>query len=1145
MSNLELTYQSFIERITDTGKKEIIVSLLGQLITVLLIFTILIFILTLLEALFGFNTSVRTFLFYFSISAFSASIVSVLLFSARSINKLRTAELISKYAKLIGSRIPKIKDKLINAVQIFRFTKENPSFYSGSLAESLIFQIKSETDSYDFIKTVSYDKIFKRAIVFALVLLFYISSLLIFPTSMLDAAYRLIDYQYTFIDNSLGITFEIKPGNAEITKGESIELDAFIKFSDPLYTTDKIILYTKEFSRDNIPLSSSEKEIVSTKQNHFKTVLNGITSDIEYWFEYKGVRSSSYKISVTNRPVIKVVKVTIYPPAYTKLPSRVVEGTDITTIFGSKIYVEVESSENVSKSSLLFGNNQLLMEVNGNNSSVSFNANGSSKFRIKISKEHNGVEIDNLNSPEFNLKVYPDEYPGISVIEPSQDYLLKGEKQVLINTKVTDDFGFSKVRIGYKLSKSKYGMADNDFRYKDVHIENKDATGLIVPYTFDLKDLHLAMEDEVEYFMEVYDNDAISGPKISRSQTHRLIYPSLEALLKKTEKSKDEIENTLQSAYENMLELQKEFDEIKDKLKENPEELSLNDPLKNQQLQNKLENLQNQLSSTQQKLDELMNDLRMNNQISKETLEKYMEIQKLFQKIDSKELREALQKLREAMKNFSKEQLQEAMKNFKFDEEAFKKSIEKTKELLNKILNEQKFGELTQKLDDITKKQDELKEQTKNTDEDDINKMNELSKTQEQIKNEYDEFRKQLQELLESMKKTHDKDFVKKMEEMLKNMNKKNTEQKMNQSSQNLQNSQKNSSQKQQQQISSELNQMNEQMQNLLSEMIDKENSKLQEKMQEILEQLQQMSQKQGDLMKESEQFDKNSPDSDYKKNKSEQEKLSQQLSETIDEIMSLSQQMGINPMMSKNLGDAYNNMNNASEQLSKKDGKSANQSQTDAKESLDKAIEKMQSMCKGNNGKSGRGSLSQLLQMLEQMIARQQALNQQMGQMSQQGNEGQYTQEQMAQMQKLSTEQETLRKNLQQLNEEFKKQQELEGKKLLGDLDYIQKEMLEVIKDLQNNNITPETRKRQEKILSRLLDFQLSAREKDFEQKRESRPGKNFDRSSPPEIVISKPTIIDGINQDALELQNEDYYDDYKLLIQKYKALLQKNRNK
>jgi hypothetical protein len=150
-------------------------------------------------------------------------------------------------------------------------------------------------------------------------------------------------------------------------------------------------------------------------------------------------------------------------------------------------------------------------------------------------------------------------------------------------------------------------------------------------------------------------------------------------------------------------------------------------------------------------------------------------------------------------------------------------------------------------------------------------------------------------------------------------------------------------------------------------------------------------------------------------------------------------------------------------------------------------------------------------------------------------GNEGKLSQEQMAQMQKLATEQQQIKDGVNQLNEEFKKQQESEGKKLLGNLDQVQKDMQEIIKDLQENNVTPETKKRQEKILSRMLDFQLSTREKDFEQKRESRPGKNFDRTSPSEIVISRPNIINGINQDALEIQKENYTEDYEVLIQKY----------
>ena len=52
---------------------------------------------------------------------------------------------------------------------------------------------------------------------------------------------------------------------------------------------------------------------------------------------------------------------------------------------------------------------------------------------------------------------------------------------------------------------------------------------------------------------------------------------------------------------------------------------------------------------------------------------------------------------------------------------------------------------------------------------------------------------------------------------------------------------------------------------------------------------------------------------------------------------------------------------------------------------------------------------------------------------------------------------------------------------------------------------------------------------------------GARFDRSSPPEIVISRPNVIDGINQDALEMQKESYMDDFELMIQKYMAKIKK----
>ncbi|MGH2576016.1 MAG: DUF4175 family protein [Ignavibacteria bacterium] len=1136
MSNLEITYRGFINRISEVNKKDILYKLSRHIIIILSVFVFTAFIIVLLEAIFQFSSEVRKISYYGFISALLATIAFNLILAFSDYNKKAHPKKINFYAKKIGSFFPDIKDNLLNAIQIYDYTKKQKKIFSNELVTESIHQVNKKTEGFDFTSTVSFKRNNFVTIFLVISILFFTSLFLIFPNVFQVSAYRLINYNYTFIENTLGIAYEVLPGDTEVSRGDNVDVTARIKFNDQNHTTDYLYLNTKELSAEGIELSSNQEKLSNSGINEFKTTIRNINTNTFYWFEYKGVRSKEYKINITNRPIIKITKITVYPPAYTRLPSRIIEGNEISTIAGSKVYVEIETSDELSKSFVQFSEGSPVeMEIKGKNSVGSFNAFKNGSFKVSVMKDFNGRELTNIKAEEYQLRIYPDEYPKISIIEPSAEVELRSEKEVIIRLRVSDDFGFTKMRLGYKLTKTKYGSTDKDFRFADIPIKNLDATGLEVPYVWNLSLLNLGTEDEVEYFTEVFDNDAVSGPKSSKSDVQKIILPSLESLLNKTEKTKEEIESSLKSAYEEAMELKQQLDEIKDKLERNPEELGLNDPQKNQELQNKIENIQNQFSATQQKLSELMNELQNSNQISRETLEKYMELQKLFNQIDSKELREALKKLREAMQNISKEQLQEALKNFKFDEENFRKSLEKTKELLQKILNEQKFGELTKKLDEIAKGQEELKNQTEKTDQNDNNKMNELSKTQEQLKKEFEEFQKQLKELSESMKKLKNDDITKELEKMLNEMQKKKLEQKMEESSKNLESRNKNKSHSQQKEISKELNQMNQNMQDLLAQMLQNENSKLMAKMQEILDKLQQMSDKQGELKDKSEGLDKNSDMSEFKENAQEQNQLSNQLSNTIEDIMSLSQQMAMTPQLGKLLGDAFNEMNKATQSLNSKDGKSANKSQGNAKESLDKAIEKFQSMCQQGQMPGKGSSLSQLLQMLQQMIARQQALNQQLGELGQSGNEGQYNQEQMGKMQKLAMEQETIRKNLQQLNEEFKKQQEIDGKKLLGNLDQIQKDMMEVIKDLQDNNLSPETKKRQEKILSRLLDFQLSAREKDFEQKRESRPGKNFDRSSPQEIVISRPNIIDGINQDALELQKENYNEDYEVLIQKY----------
>jgi hypothetical protein len=130
-----------------------------------------------------------------------------------------------------------------------------------------------------------------------------------------------------------------------------------------------------------------------------------------------------------------------------------------------------------------------------------------------------------------------------------------------------------------------------------------------------------------------------------------------------------------------------------------------------------------------------------------------------------------------------------------------------------------------------------------------------------------------------------------------------------------------------------------------------------------------------------------------------------------------------------------------------------------------------------------------------------------------------------------LAAEQAIVRKSLEQLSREAASRGELS--KMLGDLNQIAREMSEVQTDLTRGTVRPETIQRQERIVSRLLDAQRSARERDFEKRRKSEVGQASRRESPPGLL---PQDLQGRSRrDLLKELEGGYTRDYQELIRKY----------
>jgi hypothetical protein len=111
----------------------------------------------------------------------------------------------------------------------------------------------------------------------------------------------------------------------------------------------------------------------------------------------------------------------------------------------------------------------------------------------------------------------------------------------------------------------------------------------------------------------------------------------------------------------------------------------------------------------------------------------------------------------------------------------------------------------------------------------------------------------------------------------------------------------------------------------------------------------------------------------------------------------------------------------------------------------------------------------------------------------------------------------------------------EEERKELLGRLDQTEQEMKEVEEMLRNGTTDPSLEEKQTHILSRMLDATRSLNRRDFDPERESRPGEDVARNSPPELPPELLKESDRLRLDLLKAEGDRYPAQYRSFIEAY----------
>ena len=1121
-------YKEIIGKLELLIKKEYLALFLLGLLTTLIIIITVFTLFSLVELAANFKSIIRTILFFVFILTTLGSVSYLILRPLlKYFNVFKKRDYFYS-ANRVGKNFPEIKDDLLNAMQLVS-SDNNSDLYSTSLLDAAFKNVYERAKPIQFESIVDFSKVKKISIYFLSLFMFCVS-LFVFIPGLQAASNRLVNFNQEFIPPAK-FYFEVYPGNTEVTKGEKVDFVIRVRGEVPR----KVFISTKEKSQTTF----EEHELQKDSVGDYKFSIQQLRSSLYYFASAEDVQSEEYQIKVIDHPVMRSLDVKVTAPGYSKIPLlEQKDNGNISALVGSNVEINLLSNKELKSAYIKFEDSTSVeLRIQNNFASGSFRVKKDNSYTVII---EDLVSNKNLQPVRYYVKALYDSDPAIELIYPKQDINLANDSRVPVEVKINDDYGFSRLNLNYRLSASRYEPVQEKFSMIEIQIDGK-IKEQIVDYIWNLTQLNPAVNDVYSFYLEIFDNDNISGPKSAKTQILNVRVPSLDEILSHADETQENVQDEMQKTLKDAEELKKELEKIDKDLKQDKQELTWEEKEKIEQALDKFEKLQEKMESVNENLKQMQNELQQNQLLSEETLEKYMELQKLMDEMTSDEMKKAMQQMQDMLQKMNRNQTQDAMNNLKMDEEKFKKSIERTMNLLKRIQIEQKMDEMIKRTENLEQKQNELNEQTKDDDQSNQKENDKLSEKQNELSKELERLEQKMEELAEKMKELKDmpnEEMEKLQQEFEKQQNDKLSEQ----AAEELKQNQKQKAQQDQQQLSKNMKDMKSSMQQMQQMMQQENQMQTFTDMMRIIDNILSLSKEQEDLKNKLENVDPNS--SQFEQNLQKQNDIKKNLNKLLDQMSELSQKtFAISPEMGKALGNANQKMNQSMQAMQNRNGSMATLSQGDAMMHLNEAANMMKSSLESMmQGGSGSGGMMSLMQQLQKMSGQQMDLNN-MTQMLQKMQQGQLSPGQQGEMQRLAQQQQLIQKSLGQLNKEAK--QSGESKKIPADLENIVNQMREVVTDMNTEKLNDELIQKQEKILSKLLDAQRSINERDFEKERKSESGQNFTRNSPADLNLNSQQGKDKLKDQLNRAVQEGYNKDYESLIRKYFDALQSERIK
>jgi hypothetical protein len=1061
----------------------------NQMIRGLLLFFVIFlfsFLLATTSEYFGrFNSLVRAILFFGFILINGYVFVRYIL--------LPTSKLISfgkqisriQAAEIIGSFFPTISDRLKNTLQL----QNNLIHQEGNieLLRASVIQRSSELSVIPFKNAIQITENKKYLTYLIPLFLCFIGVAVFIPSIITQGTEHVVNYNQVFKEQA---PYQFTLLKANLTVEEGADFPVELAIIPNKETTGK-----KELPNQVFIVSDQGKFLLLRKtKNTFIGSIKKPKKNAHFYFTTNEFDSKKYHLNVIGKSLIGSIQAFCTYPTYLGKQNETIENVgDLTVPEGTQVEWRVKT-KNTFKTTVFLNQVKSVFKEDGFKFKHLCKEDKSLKFILDNSFNHR------IDTVQFKLNVIKDAYPSIEVVEKT-DSISEGLKYFKGLT--SDDYGLKSLSFVYKI-------IPQNGQVKEVKIPVQQVAGTQMNFDFavDFKREEVKLNDKIEYYFIISDNDGVNGSKSVKSQLFTYELPSLEELNDERREDQNKTKEDLDQLLKKTQEFQKNISQLK-KETMNSKSSDWNKLNKVQQLKEEQSTLLESLQKIQNEMEKSVEEKNQLSPMNEELMEKQEMIEKLLEELMDDELKKLLEDLEKLFQQNDKEQIKDKMEELNQSSEDMKKQLDRSLEMLKKIQLNERIDDIEKELKDLAKEQNELKEKL-----DDKLSKEELKKQQEELNKKFEDLKKDLDELDKLNKDLENPMDLGNLDEL-----KEQVTDDLNNAKENLDQGKDKKAGENQKSASEGMNSMANQLNAKQQQSNKKEQEEDMKSLRNILESLMTLSFDQEALMNKFTKIATQDPI--YRKLGRRQQRIIDETKIIKDSLLALAKrQPKIASFIDKELNAIESNQRMSVENIDDHQKKELSKHQQLVMTSynnlallLNEALQSMQNQMQSemagsgscNNPGKGRpkpgqsmstGDMKEMLKkQLEQMQKGPNPGGKKPGDKpgSQPGmSPGSTGQNMMGlgnkEMAKMAAEQTAIRQRLEQLRNEMNK----DGKGSGNQLNPLLKELEEQEKNLINKNINKDMINRQQEILTRLLESEKAIMERGYEEKRESKSGKD-----------------------------------------------------